>query len=61
MDTEYLTLKDWAEREGISPSTVRHRIARGSTQATKLGRDWMISVDEKLTDGRKKKGEINGR
>ena len=51
---EYLTLKDWAKREGVSPSTVRHRIARGSTQAIKFGRDWMISVNEKLTDRRKK-------
>ena len=55
MDIEYLTLKDWAEREGISPATVRQRIARGSTQAIKLGRDWMIPKDEKLTDGRRKK------
>ena len=54
MDIEYLTLKDWAEREGISPATVRQRIARGSTQAIKLGRDWMIPKNEKLTDGRRR-------
>lgn len=47
----YITLKAWAEREGIDPSTARQKALRGGFKtATKVGRDWIIDESEKRTD-----------
>ena len=47
----YITLKAWAEREGIDPATARQKALRGGFKtATKVGRDWIIDEAEKRTD-----------
>lgn len=47
-----MTVKEWAEREGLDPSYVRQKIRRGNLAAVKIGRDWWISKDEKNIDHR---------
>jgi hypothetical protein len=50
-----ITLKAWAERHGIDPSTARHKAIKGGFQtAEKIGRDWMIDADEPHADLRRK-------
>ena len=47
----YITLKAWAEREGINPATARQKALRGGfNTAMKVGRDWVIDETEKRTD-----------
>lgn len=47
----YITLKAWAEREGIDPATARQKALRGGFKtAMKVGRDWVIDEAEKRTD-----------
>ena len=49
----YITLKAWAEREGIDPSTARQKARRGSLKTViKVGRDWLIDEEEKNVDHR---------
>ena len=60
MDNNLITLKEYAEMHGVTPSTVRHRIRRGSITAVKLGRDWFIDKDEPYDDGRYKNGQYVG-
>lgn len=51
----YITLKEWAEKNGIHPDTARQRANRGAFQtAKKIGNLWIISKDEKLIDHRRK-------
>ena len=53
----YITLKEWAEKHGITPDTARQRANRGAFQtAKKIGNLWIISKDEKLIDHRRKEG-----
>ena len=47
-----ITLKDYAVKNGITPSAVRHKILRGNLNAVKMGRDWLIEDDELYTDKR---------
>jgi excisionase family DNA binding protein len=42
----FLTLKEAAERAGLSPITLRIQIRNGRIKATKVGRDWVITRDE---------------
>lgn len=52
----YITLKEWAEKNGIHPDTARQRALRGAfTTATKIGNLWIIKSDEALVDHRKKR------
>lgn len=37
------SLKELAAVMGITPDSLRQRIARGTLPATKLGRDWFVS------------------
>ena len=52
-----ITVSEYAKRNGVSPSTIRHRIARGSTPAVKPGHDWLIDVDTPYIDGRETSGK----
>ena len=38
----YLSLKEAGELVGISPTTLRHQIARGVVPGTKVGRNWTV-------------------
>ncbi len=38
----YLSLAEAGEMVGISPTTLRHQIARGVLQGTKVGRNWAV-------------------
>jgi len=49
---DYVSVKDYARMNNLSPATVRQRIQRGSTKAVKIGRDWFIRKDEPLIDNR---------
>lgn len=51
----YITLKEWAEKNGITPDTARQRANRGAfLTAKKIGNLWIISKDEQLIDHRRK-------
>lgn len=53
----YITLKEWAEKNGITPDTARQRANRGAFQtAEKIGNLWIIKADEELIDHRRKEG-----
>ena len=52
-----ITLKSWAEREGINPATARQKANRGTIPAEKIGRDWFINENFKNTDLRVKSGK----
>lgn len=52
-----ITLKQWAQREGISPATARQRAIRGTLPAVKMGRDWFIEESTPNTDNRIKNGK----
>lgn len=47
--TELLTVKDVAEKLGVSIPRVHQLIQDGRLEANKVGRDWIISSDA-LTD-----------
>lgn len=50
-----ITLKEYAERHGKNPDTVRQKAIRGNfTTAVKKGRDWLIDEAEPYLDYRKK-------
>ena len=52
---DYITLKEWAEKNGIHPDTARQRALRGAFQtAEKMGNTWVIRADEPLIDHRRK-------
>ncbi len=51
----FITLKEWAEKNGIHPDTARQRANRGAFQtARKIGNLWIIDPNEPLIDHRKK-------
>lgn len=41
-----MTLNEAAESLGVAPATLRHQIRNQRLQATKVGRDWMVSEGE---------------
>lgn len=45
-DPESLTLPQAAELLRLTPDTLRQQIHKGRLQATKLGRDWLVTRDE---------------
>ena len=53
-----ITLKQWAQRENISPATARQRAIRGTLPAVKMGRDWFIEETTPNTDNRIKDGKF---
>lgn len=53
-----ITLKEYAERHGRHPATVRQKAGRGGfNTAVKQGRDWFIDEDEPYSDNRETSGE----
>lgn len=52
-----ITIKEYADRNGLNHSNVRHKCQRGSyASAVKMGRDWLIDEDEPDVDRRVKSG-----
>ena len=52
-----ITIKEFADRNGLQHDNVRHKCQRGSYRtAVKIGRDWLIDEDEKNVDRRVKTG-----
>lgn len=52
-----ITIKEFAERNGLTHENVRHKCQRGSyTTAQKIGRDWLIDENEHDVDRRIKSG-----
>ena len=50
-----ITCKQYAERHGLSPISVRHKCMRGGFKsAVKLGRDWLIDEEEPNIDHRRR-------
>jgi excisionase family DNA binding protein len=41
-----MTLKEAAERLGLTPDTLRQQIAAGKLRARKVGRDWTVQPKE---------------
>ena len=53
-----ITIKEYADRNGLNHGSVRHKCQRGSYKtAQKIGRDWLIDEDEPDVDRRVKTGE----
>ena len=56
-----ITIKDYAERNGLRHTTVKQRCERGCYKtARKLGRDWIIDENDNFADGRVKSGKYKG-
>jgi len=56
-----ITCKEYAERNGLSPVSVRHKIERGGFRtAVKIGRDWLLDEDEQNVDHRIRSGKYVG-
>lgn len=41
-----MTIKEAADRLGVSPNTLRIQIKRGKLRGTKRGRDWWVTAAE---------------
>ena len=51
-----ISLKEYAEKVGRTPDTIKQRCGRGCFKtAKKIGRNWVIDSEEPLIDNRKKK------
>ena len=54
MDNNLIPIKEYAEKHGIDPATVRQRILRGvMSGAVKLAGSWFVPRDLPLTDNRR--------
>jgi hypothetical protein len=57
-----ISIKEYAERNGLRHDNVRHKCQRGSYKtAKKIGRDWLIDENEKDADHRIKTGAYVGK
>ena len=57
-----ITLKEYANKYGRDPATVRQRVLRGGFDtAQKIGRDWLIDSEEPYSDNRVKSGKYKKR
>ena len=57
-----ISIKEYAERNGLRHDNVRHQCQRGSYKtAKKIGRDWLIDENEKDADHRIKTGAYVGK
>ena len=53
MDNNLIPIKEYAEKHGIDPATVRQRILRGAMPgAVKLANSWFVPRDLPLIDNR---------
>lgn len=56
-----ISLKEYAERHGKAPVSVRQKAARGGFRtAQKIGRDWLIDENEPYDDRRVQSGNYVG-
>ena len=55
-----ITLKEYATKVGRCESAIRRKILRGTLQAEKIGRDWLIDEDTPYEDGRITSGKYVG-
>ena len=54
MDNKLIPIKEYAEKHGIDPATVRQRILRGAMPgAVKLAESWFVPGDMPLIDNRR--------
>ena len=54
MDNKLIPIKEYAEKHGIDPATVRQRILRGAMPgAVKLAGSWFVPGDMPLIDNRR--------
>ena len=54
MDNNLIPIKEYAEKNGIDPATVRQRILRGVMPGVvKLANSWFVPRDLTLTDNRR--------
>ena len=54
MDNNLIPIKEYAEKHGIDPATVRQRILRGAMPgAVKLAGSWFVPKDLPLIDNRR--------
>ena len=52
-----ISIKEYAERNGLNHGNVRHKCQRGSYKtAQRIGRDWLIEESEPDVDRRVKSG-----
>ena len=57
-----ITIKEYAERNGLRHDNVRHKCQRGSYRtARKIGRDWLIDENEPDSDRRIRSGAYVGK
>lgn len=57
-----ISIKEYAERNGMQHDNVRHKCQRGSYKtAQKIGRDWLIDENEPDLDRRVKSGAYVGK
>lgn len=55
---ELITIKEYAQRNGIDHVKVRHRCERGNYKtARRFGRDWVIDSEDVFIDNRVKTGK----
>ena len=53
-----ISIKEYADRNGLQHDNVRHKCQRGSyATARKIGRDWLIDENEPDADRRVKSGK----
>ena len=56
-----ITIKEYAERNGLQHDNVRHKCQRGSYKtAQRIGRDWLIDENEPDIDRRVRSGAYVG-
>ena len=60
IDTDYITLPEYADAHGIVRSTVTRKIKAGNFPAVRFGHVWMIRRDEPWIDCRIKSGKYVG-
>lgn len=52
-----MSLAEYAKLHGVSPITVRQKAQRGTLEAQKIGRNWVIDRDTPYIDNRVKSEE----
>ena len=56
-----ISIKEYAERNGLQHDNVRHKCQRGTYRtAQKIGRDWLIDENEADVDRRIRTGKYIG-
>lgn len=56
-----MTLKEYAKKQGVHPSTVQQKIQRGNLpEAQKVGKIWLIPENAKYVDNRLTSGKYIG-